>query len=81
MEGVSVEAVIDRRLRDTYTKVGISSLRCARYALTRLSDFGASLGLAGPTFMEFGRVLFERGALLNESYITERLSMIVFKTI
>ena len=28
------------RLFDTYSKSGIATLRCARYALTRLSDFG-----------------------------------------
>ena len=50
VEGLSVEAVMDRRLRETYSKVGISTLRTARYALTRVADFGASLGLAPPRY-------------------------------
>ena len=38
--GSSEDDVMFARLFDTYSKSGIATLRCARYALTRLSDFG-----------------------------------------
>ena len=49
-QGCAVEEVGHTMLAATFAKSGISSLRCARYALTRLAEFGASIGVTPDSF-------------------------------